>query len=128
MVSSAKKRKIARSKQVGGPYKNEVSLNHVRISPRKMRLVVDMVRGEQVEPALQILKFSKKRGAKLLEKLLRSGVMNAKQAEVDVDKLWISKCSVDMGKTLFRFFPRAQGRAAPIRKRSSHITLVLETR
>jgi large subunit ribosomal protein L22 len=102
------------------------TLRHIRMSPRKARLVVDLIRGKQVEPALAILKFSPKKGAKLAHKLLQSAVANAReQARADVDRLWVTKSWVDEGRTLKRFMPAAHGRAAPIRKRSSHMTIVV---
>ena len=102
------------------------TLRHIRMSPRKARLVVDLIRGKQVEPALAILKFSPKKGAKLAHKLLESAIANAReQQRADVDTLWVTKSWVDEGRTLKRYMPAAHGRANPIRKRSSHMTIVL---
>ena len=103
------------------------TLRHVRISPRKARLAINMVKGMQVEPALQKLKFNPRKSAKLLFKLLESAVANAQeQGGVDVDNLWVTGGYVDMGKTMKRWMPRAHGRATPLRKRSSHITVLLD--
>ncbi len=112
-----------------GPFSTSASLMHVRISPRKMRLVVELIKGKQVEPALQILKFSNKKGANLCNKLLMSAITNAKErGGVNVDNLWVLKGEVSMGRTIKRYMPRAQGRATPIRKRSAHVKLVVGER
>ncbi len=102
------------------------TVKHVRMSPRKARLVIDLIRGKQVEPAMQILRFSPKKGARIAIKLLESAVANAReQARADVDKLWVTQGWVDAGRTLKRYMPAAHGRATPVRKRSSHMTIVL---
>jgi large subunit ribosomal protein L22 len=99
----------------------------VRISPRKVRLVVDAIRGERVEDALNVLRNLPQRAAPLVEKILQSAVANAEQKEIeDVENLRIRKATVDPGPTLKRFIPRAMGRATPIRKRTSHITIVVD--
>lgn len=99
-------------------------LKNVRISPRKLRLVADMVRGKQVQNALDELTLTNKKGARILHKVLKSAIANATDvATVDVDRLSVSEIMVDMGPCLKRFLPRAQGRATPIKKRMSHVTL-----
>lgn len=104
-------------------------LRHVRVAPRKVRLVMDLVRGKRVGEAMTLLKFTPRHAAKLVEKVLKSAVANAEQREIgDVDTLWISKACVDQGPTLKRIQPAPQGRAHPIKKRTSHITLVLSAR
>jgi len=102
----------------------------VRQSPRKMRLVVDLVRGKQVNEAFAILKFSKKHAAKQISKVLLSAVANAEQKEphVDTDSLFVKTATVDMGPPLKRFMPAAMGRATPIRKRTSHVTIIVATK
>lgn len=104
-------------------------LRHARVTPRKARLVVDLVRGRGVEDALSLLDATPKRAAKLVAKNLRSAVANAEsQQSVDVDKLFIKRAWVDEAPVWSRWMPRAQGRATPIHKRGSHITIVLDER
>lgn len=99
----------------------------VRLSPRKVRLVVDEIRGKGVEEALNILKFVPKRSAAIVSKTLRAAVANAEgNQSVDVDKLYVKRVMVDEGGMWKRFMPRAMGRATRIRKRLSHITVVLD--
>jgi large subunit ribosomal protein L22 len=99
---------------------------HVRIAPRKVRLVMDMVRGKPVTEALQTLGLLKKAASPVLAKVIKSAVANAENNhEMSTDGLFVSKAFVDEGPTMKRFMPRAMGRATPIRKRTSHITVVL---
>ncbi|RLC28318.1 MAG: 50S ribosomal protein L22 [Deltaproteobacteria bacterium] len=99
----------------------------VRISPQKIRLIMNQVRGKRVEEALNMLSFAPQKGAGILKKLIDSAVANAGQnSGVDVDALFIKRIFADQGPTLKRFRPRAQGRATRIRKRSSHLTVVLD--
>ena len=104
-------------------------LNNCPTSPRKMRLVADLVRGEKVERALNILRFSSKEASRRLEKLVLSAVANwqAKNEEADVEaaELFVKEIRVDGGSMLKRLRPAPQGRAHRIRKRSNHVTLVL---
>lgn len=98
-----------------------------RFSARKGRLVADQVRGKQVEDALQILKFIPKRPAVIMAKTLRSAVANAEATQsVDVDKLYVKQITVDEGGMWKRFMPRAMGRATRVRKRLSHVTVVVD--
>jgi len=102
-------------------------LRYARLSPQKTRLVVDMVRGKQVQDALNILKFSPQKAAAIVSKLVSSAVANAEQKGVaDVDRLYVKTIMVDQGPALRRFLPRAQGRATRIRKPTSHVTVVLD--
>tara|TARA_B100001057_G_C22205655_1_gene702574 strand:+ start:33 stop:443 length:411 start_codon:yes stop_codon:yes gene_type:complete len=104
-------------------------LNNCPTSPRKMRLVADLVRGEKVERALNILKFSQKEASRRLEKLVLSAVANwqSKNEDSDVESasLYIKEIRVDGGTMLKRLRPAPQGRAHRIRKRSNHVTVVL---
>lgn len=99
----------------------------VRISPRKIRLVMDRIRGEKVEEAVNMLSFAPQKGARILKKLLDSAVANAlENSGLDVDTLYVIRVYADEGPTLKRWRPRAQGRATRIRKRTSHLTIVLD--
>ncbi|MBB4118900.1 large subunit ribosomal protein L22 [Mesonia hippocampi] len=104
-------------------------LNNCPTSPRKMRLVADLVRGEDVEKALQILRFSTKEASGRVEKLLLSAIANWQQKNEDADiedaELYVKEIRVDGGSMLKRLRPAPQGRAHRIRKRSNHVTLVL---
>ncbi|SRR5581483_1671939 len=105
-----------------------------RQSPYKMRLVIDQVRGKRVNDALALLRFSKKHAAKQIEKVVRSAVANAEQAAraanatLDVDDLVITQALVNEGPKLRRFMPAAMGRATPIKKRTSHVEIVVADR
>ncbi|MFD2868643.1 50S ribosomal protein L22 [Kurthia sp. 3B1D] len=98
----------------------------VRIAPRKVRLVVDLIRGKEVGEAIAILKHTPKAASPVVEKVLNSAIANAEHNyDLDVNNLVVSKVFVDEGATLKRFRPRAQGRASAINKRTSHITIVV---
>jgi large subunit ribosomal protein L22 len=100
-----------------------------RLSAQKARLVTDLIRGKSVETALGILEYTPKRGAKLVAKTLRSAVANAETAQrVDVDQLYVKRTFVNEGPTAKRFLTRAHGRATPLFKRTSHITVVVDER
>lgn len=104
-------------------------LRYVRLSPRKSRLVIDMVRGKGVQDAINILKFSPQKAASVVLKLVDSAIANAEQKGVsDVDQLFVKEITVDGGPVLKRFLPRAQGRATRIRKPTSHIRVVVAER
>ena len=125
----------SRKKQMADAIKEEkkqvafAKLNNCPTSPRKMRLVADLVRGEKVEKALNILRFSQKEASRRLEKLLLSAVANwqAKNEDADIEEaeLFVKEIRVDGGAMLKRLRPAPQGRAHRIRKRSNHVTLVL---
>ncbi len=102
-------------------------LSYARISSRKVKIVIDMIRNKPVGEALAILKFTPKAAAVLVEKLLKSAIANAENNhEMDVDKLYVAEIFANQGPTLKRIRPRAQGRAFRVRKRTSHITVVLK--
>lgn len=101
-------------------------VKYVRISPQKVRLVVDMIRGKKVEEADRILTFTPKKAAGIVKKLLKSAVANATQnPNIDENILYVKETYVGQGPTMRRWRARAQGRVAPIRKKMSHITIIL---
>jgi large subunit ribosomal protein L22 len=101
----------------------------VRVAPRKVRLVVDQIRGRKVEDALNILRLTQKRSAAIVAKTLRSAIANAENTQsVDVDRLYVKRVTVDEGGMWKRFMPRAMGRATRVRKRLSHITVIVDER
>ncbi|MCR6104824.1 50S ribosomal protein L22 [Salipaludibacillus agaradhaerens] len=98
----------------------------VRIAPRKVRLVADLIRGKEIGEAISILRHTPKKASPVIEKLLNSAMANAEHNyEMEPDNLVVSQAYVDEGVTLKRFRPRAMGRASRINKRTSHITVVL---
>lgn len=106
-------------------------LSNLRIAPRKVRLVADLIRGKKVSQARDVLRFTIKKSRDPIWKLLESAVANAentaieKNERIDTDELYVTRIMVNEGRTLSRFQPRARGRACKIRKRSSHVELVL---
>jgi large subunit ribosomal protein L22 len=100
---------------------------HIRISPRKVRIVAENIKGRPVEQAINLLKFTRKKAGGILLKVVKSAVANAaRKPGVDVDTLIVKRIAIDEGPTLKRWRPRAQGRAYRINKRTSHITVVLD--
>lgn len=99
---------------------------YIRITPRKARQVIDLVRGKDVAEAFAILQFTTHKGVEPIGKVLKSAVANAEHNyALDAEDLWIKEAYVDEGPTLKRMRPRARGRADLVRKRSSHITIIL---
>jgi large subunit ribosomal protein L22 len=102
---------------------------YLRLSPRKARLSADLIRGKQVEAALNILTQTPKFGARAISKVVHSALANARQNKsIDVDTLFVKTIFINQGPTLKRFRPRPMGRAGKIRKRTCHITVVLSER
>lgn len=105
----------------------KASLKYARVGAQKARLVADVVRGKSVEEAIKSLTFMNKKTAGMVKKLIESAVANAEHKKVfDIDKLYVKTIWVDQGPVLKRFRPRAQGRAFGVRKKTSHINVVLE--
>jgi large subunit ribosomal protein L22 len=99
---------------------------YLRVSPRKVRLNADLIRGKRVEEAINLLAHTPKAGAKLISKVVQSALANARQDKsIDVDTLFVKTIYVNQGPTLKRFRPKPMGRAGKIRKRTCHVTVVL---
>ena len=104
----------------------KATAKYIRITPRKVRIVMNLVRGKSVADALAILKFTPKVGADAVEKVLRSAIANAENNfDMDADRLFISSAFVDQGPTLKRIHPRSRGQAFKILKHTSHITVAV---
>ena len=104
----------------------KATAKYIRIAPRKVRIVMNLVRGKSVADALAILKFTPKVGADAVEKVLRSAIANAENNfDMDVDRLFISSAFVDQGPTLKRIHPRSRGQAFKILQHTSHITVAV---
>lgn len=101
---------------------------YIRISSRKVRIVIDLIRGKQVDEALAILRFTPKAASPVVEKVLLSAIANAENNPpyLNRDNLYVAEVYANQGPTLKRFMPRAKGSASPILKRSSHITVILD--
>lgn len=109
---------------------NLVRLDGIRTAPRKLRMVIDQIRGQQVDQALSILQFSERGAAQPVAKMIESGVANIRNViqDWDIDDLIVARAFVDEGPTMRRFRPRAQGRASKINKRTSRVTIELRPR
>jgi len=105
-------------------------VRYVRITPRKANQILELIRGKDVEAAVTILHFTPKNGARIAEKLLKSAVANAvnREGKVRMADLYVRAAVVGAGPTMKRFLPRAQGRATPLLKRTSHLTITVGTR
>ena len=102
----------------------KATAKYIRIAPRKLRIVLNLIRGKKVADAFAILKFTPKAGSEVVEKVLRSAVANAEHNnDMNVDNLFVSTCFVDQGPTLKRIHPRSRGQAFKILKHSSHVTV-----
>ena len=125
-MSTREREKAATRKKARAAMGPQASLRYLRMGARKVRLVVDLIRGKGVGDALNTLTFSRKAAARPLAKLLKSAVANAdNKGGIDLDRLVVATAYVNEGPTWRRWLPRAMGRATRIHKRTSHVTLVL---
>ena len=125
MATRVKEKAAAR--QANADKRPRATAKYVRVAPRKAKIVVDLIRGKQVDDALAILMYTPKSAAPVVEKILNSAIANAENNNgLDVNNLYVAECYANKGPTMKRIHPRAQGRAYRIEKRMSHITIVLD--
>ena len=106
---------------------SKATAKYVRIAPRKVRIVMDLIRGKNIADAFAILKFTPKAGAEVVEKVLRAAVANAENNfDMNVDNLYVKTAYTDQGPTLKRIHPRSRGQAFKILKRTSHVTVIVD--
>ena len=124
MATRVKEKAAAR--KANADKRPHATAKYVRVAPRKAKLVVDLIRGKQVDQALAILMYTPKSAAPVVEKLLNSAIANAENnLEMDRANLYVAEVYANQGPTMKRLMPKAQGRGARIRKRTSHVTVVL---
>ena len=125
MATRTKEKAAAR--KANADRRPQAHAKYVRISPRKVKIVIDLIRGKNVDEALAILQFTPKAASPIVAKVLESAIANAEHNfNMDAGNLYVSECFVCPGPTLKRVQPRAQGRAFQILKRTSHVTLVVK--
>lgn len=127
IVGHKKAKRLTKREKKKAGIRNPIQARHdfARISPRKARLVADMIRGKNVDEALLILKYNIKRGSAFIVKVVESAIANAEVQKIETDNLKISKIFIEGGPVIKRWSPRAMGRATPINKRTSHICVEL---
>jgi large subunit ribosomal protein L22 len=117
----------AAARQANRDNRPHASVKNVRISSRKVKIVIDLIRGKKVEDALAILEFTPKSAAPVVKKLLESAIANAENnLSMNRDELYVAEIYANQGPTYKRYWPRSHGRADMILKRTSHITVVLD--
>lgn len=122
-------REKAAARRENADRRPHATAKYIRISPRKVKIVIDLIRGKQVDDALAILMFTTKSASPVVEKLLNSAIANAENnLELPRDELYIAEIYANPGPTLKRYVARSRGSASPILKRTSHITIVLDTK
>ena len=125
MATRVKEKAAAR--KANADKRPHATVKYVRVAPRKVKIVVDLIRGKQVDQALAILQFTPKAAAPVVEKLLNSAIANAENnLQLNLDSLYVAETYANQGPTLKRYWPRSHGRADQILKRTCHITIVLD--
>ena len=127
MATRMKEKAAARA--AGADKRPRAIAKYIRISPRKVKIVIDLIRGKQVDQALAILQFTPKAAAPVVEKLLNSAIANAENnLQLSRDELYVAEVFANPGPTLKRYVARSRGSASPMLRRTSHITVVLDTK
>ncbi|MCL1965227.1 MAG: 50S ribosomal protein L22 [Firmicutes bacterium] len=122
-------REKAEARRANADKRPRAIAKHIRISPRKVKIVIDLIRGKQVDQALAILMYTPKSAAPIVEKLLNSAIANAENnLELSRDELYVAEVFANPGPTLKRYVARSRGSASPMLKRTSHITVILDTK
>ncbi|HIQ62435.1 MAG TPA: 50S ribosomal protein L22 [Candidatus Avichristensenella intestinipullorum] len=127
MATRMKEKAAARA--AGADKRPRAIAKYIRISPRKVKIVIDLIRGKQVDQALAILMYTPKAAAPVVEKLLNSAIANAENnLQLSRDELYVAEVFANPGPTLKRYVARSRGSASPMLRRTSHITVVLDTK
>ena len=127
MATRMKEKAAARA--AGADKRPRAIAKYIRISPRKVKIVIDLIRGKQVDQALAILMYTPKAAAPVVEKLLNSAIANAENnLQLSSDELYVAEVFANPGPTLKRYVARSRGSASPMLRRTSHITVVLDTK
>lgn len=117
----------AAQRKINADKRPRASAKYVRVAPRKVQIVLDLIRGKSVEDALAIMMYTPKSASPVVEKLLNSAIANAENnLEMDREMLYVAECYANQGPTLKRYWARSHGRADMIKKHTSHITIVLD--
>jgi len=126
---ATRQREKAEARRANADKRPRAIAKYIRISPSKVRIVINLIRGKQVDQALAILMYTPKAAAPIVEKLLNSAIANAENnLELPRDELYVAEVFADAGPTLKRYVARSRGSASPMLKRTSHITVVLATK
>ena len=117
----------AAARRANADKRPHASAKYVRVAPRKVQIVLDLIRGKRVDDALAIVMYTRKSASPVIEKLLNSAIANAENnLEMDRESLYVAECYANQGPTLKRYWARSHGRADMIKKHTSHITIVLD--
>ena len=124
---ATRQKEKAAARQANADKRPHACAKYVRVTPRKVKIVLDLIRGKKVDEALAIVMYTPKSASPVIEKLLNSAIANAENnLEMNREDLYVAECYANQGPTLKRYWPRSHGRADMIKKHTSHITIVLD--